>query len=151
MIAKIKIGLPYFVRVSIGALFISAGVSKLLVIGTLANEIQQYQIVPTDWGLAVGIMVIAAEIILGGLLMASYKKELVIKGLSLLLVMFLLAKLSVVIRGIDMSQCNCFGTFLVLPLWTSLLLNGGLLGGLLYSVKGESKCLVVSAEPTKEI
>ena len=92
----------------IGALFIYAGVLKVLVPITFANDIDNYKTVP--WMISVrlafylpwleifcGLALIARRLYLGGLTI-----------LTLLIVVFIVVSLIAKSRGIDIS-CGCFG------------------------------------------
>lgn len=130
--------ISYFVQVSIGALFISAGLAKLLFLGTMYSEIMSYKILPDAFIMPIAIILPITEMILGFLFMMSWKFKEAAGALTGLLIIFLLAKASTVVRGIDLSNCFCLGTLLSLPLWASTILNVVLFGGIAYAYKGHS-------------
>jgi putative oxidoreductase len=95
-------------RLVAGAVFIFAGVQKLLDPAAFAEDIANYQAFPYwTWNLAAAIVPVAE--ILGGLAVISgFKRRAGAIVLGSLTVAFIGLILSVIIRGIDLD-CGCFG------------------------------------------
>lgn len=106
-------------RVITGALFLGACLGKAAFLNTFINEITFYNIMPGEYSPYITILVLTLEFVIGlMLLIGTFKKPVAISGI-VLLVIFMAAKTSVLMRGLDYANCNCFGTLLSLPLWAS--------------------------------
>ena len=107
---KMKIFFPIVVRVILGAIFVFAGISKLIDPQTFLKMIQQLGIIPSWLIIPSGTVVVQAEIWLGFAMIAGFRTRLAIKGLSGLIVVFLTVVSFAIIHG-GSTECGCFGPF----------------------------------------
>lgn len=110
-------------RVVLGSVFIFAGVAKIPNIKSLIWEMQQYQLVPASLVPIVSYILPYFEIVLGVLLILGMLPRLAALGSSVLLLAFTIAKVSAMIRGIDLETCPCFGASVALHSTDSLILG----------------------------
>jgi uncharacterized membrane protein YphA (DoxX/SURF4 family) len=116
--------LALFSRIVLGGIFIFAGQAKLFPVKvptengtqlfpnvqTLINfEIPQYGLLPHQLATAYGWTLPPLEILIGALLVLGIflKTSSVIGGL--VTISFIIAKVSALIRGLDIAICGCFG------------------------------------------
>ena len=103
---------PYFTLVSrliLGGVFIFAGIVKLPHISTLIWEIEQYQILPESLARVYGYALPPIEIALGILLVLGILIKISAPVSGLVVLSFIIAKISAFARGLDISICPCFG------------------------------------------
>lgn len=127
--------MKYFIRICLGALFIAAAIAKTAILPSVALEIHEYQIVPFGLLMPAAFALVIVEFILGVWLMTNKKPRWAAIASIALLSIFVLAKISAVMRGIDIRCEVCFGTFLSMPLGYNLALNGMMIALLVYSYK----------------
>ena len=96
-------------RVVLGGVFIFAGIIKLPHINTLIGEIGKYNILPTSLATAYGYALPPLEIVLGILLFLGIFLRISASLSGLLVLSFIIAKLSALARGLDITICPCFG------------------------------------------
>jgi len=104
-----------FSRIVLGGLFVFAGAAKIPhIVPTIGasfyDEIMQYDMLPHQLATALAYTLPPLEIIVGILLIFGIllKTSSVISGLMTL--SFAIAKLSALIRGLDINICGCFGS-----------------------------------------
>jgi uncharacterized membrane protein YphA (DoxX/SURF4 family) len=94
-------------RLTLGAVFLVAGAEKLGALKTFGKSIAAYQMLPEPLANIAALIFVWAEIVVGILLIAGAA----IRGSSLvtsgLLVIFLIAVLTAMARGLDID-CGCF-------------------------------------------
>jgi len=101
-------------RVVLGGVFIYAGIAKMPHIGTLIDEIEKYQILPSGLALAYGSALPFVEVFLGDLLVLGAAIRVSASVSGLLVLSFAIAKTTALVRGLDINVCPCFGPFLPL-------------------------------------
>lgn len=124
-------------RITAGGLLIGAAIGKSLMFNTFVNEIIFYGYFYGYMAHAAAILILAMEILYGFMLMTDrfYRR---VSPLAIgLLCAFTLVKLSGTIRGLDMTDCNCLGGLMSLPLWASFALGGFMIGLILLGLKGQ--------------
>lgn len=126
----------YFLRVVIAALFISAGIAKAFLIDGVAREISDYQLVPAVLVDIAAIGLILFEIVIGIWLLTGKRTNLAAYLSIGLLCLFMVAKISALIRGLELSCNVCYGALFSLPLWANMILNIGMIAGLLLVLYG---------------
>ena len=95
------------VRVVLGVIFLVSGAEKLTTLDTFAHAIANYEIIPYSLANIFALLVVWTEIAIAVLLLAGAA----VRGTGLvtgaLLVMFLIAILSAMARGLEID-CGCF-------------------------------------------
>ena len=106
----------------LAAVLLATGLGKALDLPGFAQILETYRLFPTGSEGLVAASVTAAELFLAaGLIVPSWRRR--AAGLAALFFLANAALLSVtLLRGIDLPNCGCFGTFLARPLraWTPL-------------------------------
>ena len=110
-------------RVVLGGVLIFAGIVKLPNIDTLIWEIEQYQILPTSLTVAYGYVLSPIEIALGVFLLLGIYLRISASISTLVVLSFTIAKISALIRGLDIDICPCFGSAIPLFLVQSLAID----------------------------
>jgi putative oxidoreductase len=115
-----------FVRIALGTLFVFAGATKAYDPGAFAIEIQRYQLVPWIPGALAALYLPWLEMLVGALLLLKRLERGAVLLIACLLVVFSLALLSAMFRGLNID-CGCFGkvfaeTGTILPLLRNILL-----------------------------
>jgi len=96
-------------RLTLGGLFLYAGLSKAGDVTAFARDVANYRILPYSWNYLAAAILPYVEFIVGLLLVAGRRVRaaaLVSGGLT---VFFMLALASVALRGLDID-CGCFGS-----------------------------------------
>ena len=123
------------VRLGICAIFLAAGIGKLLDPGLFFDEIGNYQLLPEQGIPAVVWFLPTLEIVTAGVLLCNVWVKEACWILLGLMVLFTLAILSAWVRGLNI-ECGCFGA---LGSWGSypwwILRNLLLAAGLVYLAK----------------
>ncbi len=96
-------------RFILGAVFIYAGVQKIFVPAEFSQAIQNYMILPVSLTNLVAIFLPWIEICCGSLLLVGIFIRASAILISLLNLVFIIAILSALIRGLDIN-CGCFGS-----------------------------------------
>jgi uncharacterized membrane protein YphA (DoxX/SURF4 family) len=96
-------------RVLVGLVFIYASIDKLANPAYFAGTIQNYQILPDSLINLVAIILPWLELICGILLISGLWHQSAAILISTLIIIFILAIGSVILRGLDI-QCGCFGS-----------------------------------------
>jgi hypothetical protein len=101
--------LTALVRLAFGVLFLAAGVSKSLRIGSVRHVLAGYRMLPNSWLASAAFVLVAAEIIAGLSLLVSlclpvYEGAWILT--SGLLMLFSIAVLATLVRGITIP-CGC--------------------------------------------
>ena len=120
---EIKKYLSLLSRVVVGGFLIFAGIIKLPNIDTLIWEIEQYQILPTSLAVAYGYVLSPIEIALGVFLLLGIYLRISASISTLVVLSFTIAKISALIRGLDIDICPCFGPAIPLLLVQSLAID----------------------------
>jgi uncharacterized membrane protein YphA (DoxX/SURF4 family) len=94
-------------RLFLGSVFLISGAEKLGALKTFGHAIANYEILPEPLANIAGLLFVWAELVVGILMIAGA----VIRGSALLtsgmLVVFLIAIISAIARGLDID-CGCF-------------------------------------------
>ena len=105
----LKISVSWILRIIIAGLFIYAGILKIINPAEFYRDILNYQILPDTLVFATAYFLPPFEIVLGiGLLTKTFFKS-ALWGISTILVVFIIALLSTIARGLDIS-CGCFSS-----------------------------------------
>ncbi len=131
-------GIVFLLRVTLGAVFLSSGISKIISAESLVGMIKSLSIDLSSVAGEIAIVLCAVEIIVGIFLIAG----LLVKQSSLV-VMFLLVLFIAVFLPQLMVQnevdCNCFGPFLSSRVDTIFLIRDLLLLGTAFIVHDKEK------------
>ena len=96
-------------RLALGGVFIFAGVAKLPYLSTFIGEINQYHILPHNLATAYGYVLPPLEIALGALLVLGLFLRTSASVSGLVVLSFVIAKITALARGLDIGICGCFG------------------------------------------
>lgn len=97
-------------RVLVGTVFVLSGFLKLLQPWEeFAAQIRAFQVLPSGAVDPFAMVLPWAELLIGGLLLAGVMPRMVSLAAGLLLALFIVAIGSVMIRGIPLEDCGCFG------------------------------------------
>ncbi|MEA3544057.1 MAG: MauE/DoxX family redox-associated membrane protein [Thermodesulfobacteriota bacterium] len=109
-------------RLALAAVFIYSGAVKANEIATFAGEIANYKIFPYAWNYLIAAILPYLELLCGILLLLNLRVRPAVFILFLLNIVFIVALLSAIIRGLDID-CGCFDpdsatpTSLIVALW----------------------------------
>jgi len=112
-----------FCRLVVGGIFIFAGIAKIGHIDSLIWEIEQYHMLPDLLSRIYGYILPYSEIIIGLFLLAGILLRLSASLAGLLTLSFTIAKISVIVRGISIGYCPCFGPFVPLLMVQSFVID----------------------------
>lgn len=107
---------PLFSRVILGGVLIFAGIPKLRHTDTLEWEIEQFRILPDALSTAYSNALPTLEIILGITLILGIAIKISALFSGMLVLSFTIAKITALVRGLEIDICNCFGP--AMPLLT---------------------------------
>jgi len=135
------------VRILIGCLFIVSGFEKLS--SSYQNflyVVQSYEFLPTLLEDSVARIVPWVELFLGVFLLSGLWIKWVLRGLMLLVTMFIIIVSQALIRNLPIEECGCFGGLVSFPLHVVLLVDSMLLmlTGLLF--KNSQRTSVLSLD-----
>jgi len=108
---KSRFGTYFFLsaRLLLGAIFIAASIDKIAHPAEFARIVSNYNILPGQMVNAVAVLLPWLEAILGLFILCGWWPAGAVCLANLLLVIFLIALLQAVARGIDL-HCGCFST-----------------------------------------
>jgi len=95
-------------RLTLGGLFLYAGLSKAGDVTAFARDVANYRILPYSWNYLVAAILPYVEFLAGLLLVAGRRVRPAALVAGALSAVFILALGSVVLRGLDID-CGCFG------------------------------------------
>ena len=110
-------------RLTLGGVFIFAGVAKMPYIETLVSDINQYQLLPSSLATAYAYVLPPLEIALGILLVVGQFLRISASLSGLLVLSFTIAKITALARGLDIIICGCFGPAVPLLAVQSLIID----------------------------
>ena len=117
-------------RLIVGAVFLIAGAQKAAgPVEEFAVVISGYGILPPDMTTGAAAVIPWLEVFFGLSLAAGYFTRQAAATLGALSASFILALLSVKLRGYDLPNCGCFGGGIHLTMWQAMALDAALLGG----------------------
>ena len=117
----------YFFRIIFSLLFLASAVGKLLDNRGFADVLVTYQLMPQSITLAFGLFVSLFELALG-LALAFERKVYICAQLTIAVhVGYLSLAALTMARGINLSNCGCFGVFLARPLGIQTLVEDAIL------------------------
>jgi uncharacterized membrane protein YphA (DoxX/SURF4 family) len=120
--SPLKRGLYWFLRIFLAAFLLAAGIGKGLDIPGFIAVIKTYEMGLPEWALwpsAIGIILI--EIGLGAWLLIGWRLSSAALTSAVLHAGYFLLLASALWRGLEISNCGCFGVFLARPLgWDTL-------------------------------
>lgn len=124
----------HFARWWLAILLLSMGVAQLSHLGGFADVLASYQALPGRIALPVALAIMVAEMVAGLGLMAGgqYLRVGAIVAVGVAVVWSVLGAQAFA-RGLDLSNCGCFGVHLPQPLWWGVLVqDGAFLGSALW-------------------
>lgn len=95
-------------RIALGIVFVYAGILKMQTPLNFADSIASFRILPTEMINIVAMTLPMFEILVGALLFAGWQKRPACLAVVILTVVFGVALVSALARGI-MADCGCFG------------------------------------------
>lgn len=102
----------FVARILIGGLFIFSGSMKMLEpLEEFEASIRQYQFLPELFVAPFAVVLPIAEILSGLFLVFGLFEQYAAAGVSLILLSFIIAIAAVLLRGIPLDNCGCFGSF----------------------------------------
>lgn len=110
-------------RIGLGGVFIFAGAAKLGYVDTLIWEINQYHILPHSLATIYGHVLPPLEIALGFLLVVGLFLRSSASVSGLVVLSFIIAKITALTRGLGISICPCFGPAVPLLMVHSLAID----------------------------
>jgi len=114
-------------RATLGGVFIFSGITKLPAPDILIWEINQYHILPHSLATAYGYILPPLELALGIFLVVGLFLRISASVSGLLVLSFIIAHVTAIVRGLEINYCGCFGTAVPLASVDSLLIDFGLL------------------------
>lgn len=128
MKASLPAPLGLAARALAGAVLIYAGATKAAgPAEEFALVIGSYQILGKDASMSAAAFLPWAELIVGWALLLGLRLRAAAAGAGALFSAFLLALVSVQLRGIELPNCGCFGDGVHLKPWQAFLVDTGLL------------------------
>jgi uncharacterized membrane protein YphA (DoxX/SURF4 family) len=110
----------WFLQVFIGGIFLASAIGKALDLPGFAHVLKTYQAFPDTALLPVATAVTAVEFVLGVWLLSGWNLRIsavVAAGLNTIYAGWMALSL---LRGLELTNCGCFGVFFPLPLrWYS--------------------------------
>lgn len=99
-------------RLLLGGLFMVAGYSKAsFPPEAFAASLEAYQLFPEPLLMPIAMVLPWVELLLGAFLVCGYFTRPAAAGLGALLGGFLLSLLSVIVRGLQLDSCGCYGAW----------------------------------------
>lgn len=117
-------------RFGLALILLATGIGKLLDIEGFAAIVAQYRVLPDPltlpaaWGLAVG------ELALSAWLIAGARLRLAAAASAALHLAYMVWSVAALLRGLDLANCGCFGTFWARPLGLSTAIEDAALAAL---------------------
>ena len=139
---------PYFTlfsRVALGGVFIFAGIAKIPHTDTLIWEIEQYHILPSNLARVYGQVLPPVEIVLGAFLLFGIWLKISASLGGLLVLSFIIAKITAFAQGLDIDICPCFGPAVPLLVTHTLAIDFVLLALALQLLLSRTRFLSVDA------
>lgn len=100
----------FIIRICLGSVFLYSGFNKLIrPIEEFQFSLEQYQAFPTWSYTFIGHVIPWSELILGAFLLLGYWRKLSAHLLSLMTLSFIMLLASTMIRGLNLTNCGCFG------------------------------------------
>jgi len=101
------------IRLGVGGIFIAFGVVKAIEPHEeFFSIIATYDVLPPDLVPLFGVVLIAAEIIVGFMFVTGLYMRYATYAILLLLVMFMVAIVQTMVRGIPLENCGCSGSLI---------------------------------------
>jgi len=104
---KIRDWIEILSRYVLGIIFVYFGFDKIMNIDGFIENITNYQLLPTDFIEVFGIILPWFELLLGGFLILKFFPRIMAVIASILLFAFMIAIISLIIRGININ-CGCY-------------------------------------------
>jgi uncharacterized membrane protein YphA (DoxX/SURF4 family) len=129
-----------FCRLIVGGVLIYAGLVKIGYTDVLVGEIEEYMILPPYLAVVYGNILPILEIVLGIFLVLGLWTKIGSLAGGLLILSFLVAKISAILRGLNVKTCNCFGPAALLFNRFSLIIDILLLALVVYMFFRKENC-----------
>jgi uncharacterized membrane protein YphA (DoxX/SURF4 family) len=151
--------LTLFSRITLGGIFIFAGIAKFNHTGALVADVFQYHILSDSLSTAYAHALPTVEIVVGVLLVLGVLQRVTASVGGLLCLSFIIAKIVAYAQGLDVHICGCFGPAVPLHANYTLALNFVMLAlaiqivlhqGEFLSVDGLFLRLIKSKKSTKD-
>ena len=112
--------LQWVLRVFIGGILLGSAVGKALDFGGFIEVLKTYQVFPPSMLILVAVVVTGSELFLGLWILSGWQlvmSALAAAGMNLVYAAWMTVTL---LRGLELSNCGCFGVFFPRPLtWSS--------------------------------
>jgi uncharacterized membrane protein YphA (DoxX/SURF4 family) len=115
----LKLGIQFITRISVGAVFLYAGIAKSLDLNAFHQQIIAMNLLPVGSEFAVALGLCGLEILFGLLLLVGLWTRTAAFGVSVLLLGFMVVLINAMLGG-TATECGCFGTGEALDGWTVL-------------------------------
>lgn len=112
----------YILQYFIAAVLLTTSIGKLLDIQGFAIVLDSYRFIPFQFAAPLGLTLSLAELALAMWLIWGRRLHLAALAAAALHLMFATSSAITLLRGIDLENCGCFGTFYARPLgWTTVI------------------------------
>jgi uncharacterized membrane protein YphA (DoxX/SURF4 family) len=116
-----------FLRIFIGLIFVVSGGEKLIwPYQNFLYVIQGYQLLPPGLDEAAARIFPWIEFLLGLFLVLGFWLPFALRGVLVMLTMFILVVSQAIIRKLPLGECGCFGQLISFPLPMVVLMDSGL-------------------------
>ena len=114
----------FLIRLLIGLIFVVSGFQKVSTpYQNFLFIIQQYEIVSDSVAIATARVLPWIELIVGVFLILGFWLREVATAAAIMFVMFIVVVSQALLRGIDLSECGCFGELVSMPPQGTLVLD----------------------------
>jgi uncharacterized membrane protein YphA (DoxX/SURF4 family) len=96
-------------RLAVGAVFVLAGVTKLVNPGSFSATLLAYDVLPVDLLRPVALILPWLEVVVGLYLLAGMFTRVAAWAAIALLAVFMVAITQALLRGLSLEDCGCFG------------------------------------------
>ncbi len=119
-------------RITLGLIFLVAGLAKIFDMAGFVQTINQYDIVPANFHPSLAMLIAYGEVALGLMLLLSFYQRLALFAGSILIVLFSGVSLYYYLKTGNTADCGCFGKLLARQNnWQLFVENAVILGALL--------------------
>jgi len=119
-----------FLRVAIGLVLLATASGKFLDIHGFARVVESYEVFPRGGILWIAWLVPFAELILALWLFSSRNLRAAALCAIFIHLLYAVWSMAALLRGLRLSNCGCFGVFLVRPLTRETVLEDSVMAGL---------------------
>ena len=117
----------FLLRIFLGLLFVVSGGEKVIwPYQNFLYVIESYQILPGFLEIFVARVFPWLELILGIFMILGLWLSWTLRGVMVMVAIFIVIVSQAIIRGLPLSECGCFGQLISLPLHKIILLDSGI-------------------------